>query len=255
MVGAIRLVSVERGHDPRDFALLPFGGAGPLHGGALARLLGMRDHPRAARAGRAVGARAAGVEPEGRVRAHLPAEGRRHRPRTRRARVRRARSGGAAPGSMPSACPEPRGASPGRRACATSTRASSSSCRGTPREVTRAAVAETVAALPPPARAALHLRAGGHAGRDRDAQRRGRGRVSAAEAGGARVRRCAGGCDHRASDDAPRRRSGPMPGLRALAFGSRRARSTVRQSSRSSIRRLCSCPNTPQRSTVSAASS
>jgi N-methylhydantoinase A len=42
MVGAIRLVSVERGHDPRDFALLPFGGAGPLHGGSLARLLGMR---------------------------------------------------------------------------------------------------------------------------------------------------------------------------------------------------------------------
>ena len=42
MVGAIRVVSVERGHDPRDFALLPFGGAGPLHGGALARLLGMR---------------------------------------------------------------------------------------------------------------------------------------------------------------------------------------------------------------------
>ncbi len=42
MVGAIRLVSVERGHDPRDFALLPFGGAGPLHGGSLARLLGIR---------------------------------------------------------------------------------------------------------------------------------------------------------------------------------------------------------------------
>ncbi|MFM9941363.1 MAG: hydantoinase/oxoprolinase family protein [Hyphomicrobiaceae bacterium] len=41
MVGAIRVVSVERGHDPRAFALLPFGGAGPLHGGALARLLGM----------------------------------------------------------------------------------------------------------------------------------------------------------------------------------------------------------------------
>ena len=41
MVGAIRVVSVERGHDPRDFALLPFGGAGPLHGGTLARLLGM----------------------------------------------------------------------------------------------------------------------------------------------------------------------------------------------------------------------
>jgi N-methylhydantoinase A len=42
MVGAIRLVSVERGHDPRDFALVPFGGAGPLHGADLAALLGMR---------------------------------------------------------------------------------------------------------------------------------------------------------------------------------------------------------------------
>ncbi len=41
MVGAIRLVSVERGLDPRDFALLPFGGAGPVHGSSLARLLGM----------------------------------------------------------------------------------------------------------------------------------------------------------------------------------------------------------------------
>ena len=29
MVGAIRVISVERGHDPRDFALIPFGGAGP----------------------------------------------------------------------------------------------------------------------------------------------------------------------------------------------------------------------------------
>ena len=41
MVGAIRIVSVERGHDPRAFALVPFGGAGPLHGTALATLLGM----------------------------------------------------------------------------------------------------------------------------------------------------------------------------------------------------------------------
>ena len=41
MAGAIRVASVEQGHDPRDFALLAFGGAGPLHGGALARLLGM----------------------------------------------------------------------------------------------------------------------------------------------------------------------------------------------------------------------
>ena len=39
MVGAMRVVSVERGHDPRDFTLVPFGGAGPLHGCALAELL------------------------------------------------------------------------------------------------------------------------------------------------------------------------------------------------------------------------
>jgi N-methylhydantoinase A len=41
MVGAIRVVSVERGHDPRDFSLVAFGGAGPLHGCALADLLGI----------------------------------------------------------------------------------------------------------------------------------------------------------------------------------------------------------------------
>ncbi|WP_205421198.1 hydantoinase/oxoprolinase family protein [Rhizobium terrae] len=41
MVGAVRVVSVERGHDPRDFTLMPFGGAGPLHGCALAELLGI----------------------------------------------------------------------------------------------------------------------------------------------------------------------------------------------------------------------
>jgi N-methylhydantoinase A len=41
MVGALRVVSVERGHDPRDFTLVPFGGAGPLHGCALAQLLGI----------------------------------------------------------------------------------------------------------------------------------------------------------------------------------------------------------------------
>lgn len=39
MAGAIRMVSVGRGHDPRDFALFAFGGAGPLHACALAREL------------------------------------------------------------------------------------------------------------------------------------------------------------------------------------------------------------------------
>ena len=41
MIGAIRVVSVERGHDPRRFALVAFGGAGPLHGCALAGMLGI----------------------------------------------------------------------------------------------------------------------------------------------------------------------------------------------------------------------
>lgn len=41
MERALRRVSVERGHDPRDFVLMPFGGAGPLHACALARALGV----------------------------------------------------------------------------------------------------------------------------------------------------------------------------------------------------------------------
>ncbi|HEX9599708.1 MAG TPA: hydantoinase/oxoprolinase family protein, partial [Gaiellaceae bacterium] len=40
MAGALRLVSVQRGHDPRDFALVAYGGAGPLHANALAELMG-----------------------------------------------------------------------------------------------------------------------------------------------------------------------------------------------------------------------
>lgn len=39
MCGALRLVSVEQGYDPRDFALVAFGGAGPLHANALGRLV------------------------------------------------------------------------------------------------------------------------------------------------------------------------------------------------------------------------
>lgn len=40
MHGALRLVSVQRGYDPRDFALVAFGGAGPLHANAVASLIG-----------------------------------------------------------------------------------------------------------------------------------------------------------------------------------------------------------------------
>src|SRR5262245_50592626 len=42
MEQAIRLISVERGYDPRDFTLFCFGGAGGLHAASLARSLGMR---------------------------------------------------------------------------------------------------------------------------------------------------------------------------------------------------------------------
>jgi N-methylhydantoinase A len=41
MTGAIKEVSVARGHDPRDFVLMPFGGAGPMHATALADDLGI----------------------------------------------------------------------------------------------------------------------------------------------------------------------------------------------------------------------
>ena len=41
MAEALKIVSVQRGHDPRDFALAAFGGAGPLHATALAEELGI----------------------------------------------------------------------------------------------------------------------------------------------------------------------------------------------------------------------
>ena len=41
MAGAIRLVSIERGHDPKKFSAMPFGGAGSLHSGALIREVGL----------------------------------------------------------------------------------------------------------------------------------------------------------------------------------------------------------------------
>ncbi len=41
IVGAIQLVSTERGRDPRDYVLVPFGGAGPLHAARVAEELGI----------------------------------------------------------------------------------------------------------------------------------------------------------------------------------------------------------------------
>jgi N-methylhydantoinase A len=42
MAGAIRLVSIERGHDPAQFAAMPFGGGGALHVGALIKEIGLK---------------------------------------------------------------------------------------------------------------------------------------------------------------------------------------------------------------------
>ena len=70
MFGALRLVSVQQGFDPRDFALVAFGGAGPLHANAIGRadrcLAG--DHPAVAR--RALRLRRRDHQPARRVRAH-----------------------------------------------------------------------------------------------------------------------------------------------------------------------------------------
>ena len=42
MARTIRSITIERGHDPRDFTLVAFGGAGPLHAAELASALGSR---------------------------------------------------------------------------------------------------------------------------------------------------------------------------------------------------------------------
>jgi len=43
MINALKLISVQRGHDPRDFAMLAYGGGGAMHAAALGRELGVRE--------------------------------------------------------------------------------------------------------------------------------------------------------------------------------------------------------------------
>ena len=61
VVRAIQLISTELGRDPRDYVLVPFGGAGPAARGAHRRGSRHRDHRRAAERGRALGVRPARV--------------------------------------------------------------------------------------------------------------------------------------------------------------------------------------------------
>ena len=42
MADAIRMISIERGHDPRDYSLVAFGGAGPVHAGRIGEELGIK---------------------------------------------------------------------------------------------------------------------------------------------------------------------------------------------------------------------
>ena len=69
MAGAIRLVSLQRGRDPRDFVLFAFGGAGPLHAVALARELAIPKVLVPARPGHHLGLRLPGGRRAPRLRA------------------------------------------------------------------------------------------------------------------------------------------------------------------------------------------
>ncbi len=91
MEEAIRVVTVERGVDPRGLALVAFGGAGPLHACALAEALDMEAVIVPARAGCAQRRRHPRGAAAGRPRA---LDGRAPRPRRRAGRRRRAPAGG-----------------------------------------------------------------------------------------------------------------------------------------------------------------
>ena len=69
MVDALRVISVERGIDPREFALVAFGGAGGLHAAEIARMLGIGTRARAAVPRQHVRLRAADRRP-----AHRPVD-------------------------------------------------------------------------------------------------------------------------------------------------------------------------------------
>ena len=88
MVRALRVVTVERGVDPRGFALLPFGGAGPMHAAAIAAELGIETDPLPARRRRPLGPRPLRLRAPPRHRAHGDAE---RRGADRRADRRRGR--------------------------------------------------------------------------------------------------------------------------------------------------------------------
>ena len=74
MERAMRIVSVERGRDPRKYALVAFGGAGPLHAARLARTLGHPEDHRPVRRRRRLGHRHAGGQLQARRLPDAPAQ-------------------------------------------------------------------------------------------------------------------------------------------------------------------------------------
>ena len=127
---AIRLISVQRGHDLRGFALIAYGGAGPLHAGRLAQELGMPRRRRPRARGRVLGARLRRGRGGLRPRPDLPAAARRAGGGGARGPVRAAGGGGAR--AAPGRGPPGRGDRGAARASTsgTSGRTTSSRCRG-----------------------------------------------------------------------------------------------------------------------------
>ena len=177
MAGALRVISVQRGHDPREFALVAFGGAGPLHANAVAELMGSFPVIVPPSPGPAVRARRPRGRLPQRVRpdADPPHRARRRREEVgahpRRARGPRAGVDGRRVDPAPSSSP-----SPSWPTCATTARATRSRC-ALERDVARAR-----RALQRPARAALRLPHARHAVGDRQPARDRRRRAPVARA-------------------------------------------------------------------------
>ena len=95
MADAVRLISIRKGYDPREFALVVFGGAGPLHGAALAKELMIPTVIVPPQPGRHVRARLPARRRPPRPVGDVQRQGRRGRRRRGRGGVRAHREGGA----------------------------------------------------------------------------------------------------------------------------------------------------------------
>ena len=143
MARAIRSRTIEKGHDPREFALVAFGGAGPLHAAEVADSLGIPEVLVPPYPGITSADGPADERPQVRPDAHrLPAAGRDRR-RAAQPRARRARGASCAAGSRATASPttDDRGRS-ARSTAATSARATSCGSRSPTAPFTEAALEE-----------------------------------------------------------------------------------------------------------------